>query len=509
VLGSVLGIGPYGLGQPTGAGAADPEPVYVVRHQNPATFATKFSTDGGATWADATWMTKVIADNNHTAVTAYGMAYYPAADDSIGQIICLDIAARREYELVRLPGGPATSSGLGTHIHALGFVAGKLYTAIDDNGTGAARIARVFKITPQTGEVISQLFAATSTAYPGSNNDFDALKTFSAQYDHINAIAGHSGEIFMTSFFNGTAFTGPGKAQTWFAVNVPIAATTAAAFFQQQFTQDSPVYANGETVTVGGVTYTFKTTLTGAANEVLTYGDAGLLLLVNAINAGSNIGTWYGVGTVANPLVYASGSAVYAKSSGTVGNSIGCSETCANAQWIEASGAVTTTLKGGVNSSIGGFRAEASQATLGGGLYRGHLSVASYGGRVFISSIAPAGHAAIIYRSTTSYPDNMDYTDSLTSTNTTGENFYDSLIVYKGNLYAQFSGTGEVLIKKFDGTSWTTDFDMGANGATTTGYFVVKGDDLFASGTARVFRKRGATWSTVLSDANITHGMLL
>lgn len=66
--------------------------------------------------------------------------------------------------------------------------------------------------------------------------------------------------------------------------------------------------ANNDEVQVGGVTYTFKTVLTGAANEVkIGAADSDTATnLAAAINASAGAGTLYGTGTVANPLVKAS-----------------------------------------------------------------------------------------------------------------------------------------------------------------------------------------------------------
>lgn len=76
---------------------------------------------------------------------------------------------------------------------------------------------------------------------------------------------------------------------------------------QVLLTSDATAPANNDTVTVGGVTYTFKTTLTGAANEVLinTTAAAALTNLKRAITLTGTIGTDYGTGTVVNPVVTA------------------------------------------------------------------------------------------------------------------------------------------------------------------------------------------------------------
>jgi len=96
-------------------------------------------------------------------------------------------------------------------------------------------------------------------------------------------------------------------------VNGSLPADAAGSYFklvvksQAVLTSDATAPANNDTITVGGVTYTFKTTLTGAANEVLinTTATAALTNLKAAINLTGTIGTDYGTGTVINPLVTA------------------------------------------------------------------------------------------------------------------------------------------------------------------------------------------------------------
>jgi flagellin len=91
---------------------------------------------------------------------------------------------------------------------------------------------------------------------------------------------------------------------------------------------------NGDTVAVGGTTYTFVSALatTPAANEVV-YGSSvttALAHLVEAVNQGTNEGTDYGPGTVANANVTAAGVAGHlatevqftANVTGTSGNGI-------------------------------------------------------------------------------------------------------------------------------------------------------------------------------------------
>jgi len=111
--------------------------------------------------------------------------------------------------------------------------------------------------------------------------------------------------------------------------------------------------AADDTVTVGGVTYTFKAALsTGptVANQVLRGASeaAALANLAAAINGGDGIGITYSLGTVANPMVSATSGAhtvvVTARKKGTAGNAIATAETGAGS-WGGA------TLAGGTGAA--------------------------------------------------------------------------------------------------------------------------------------------------------------
>lgn len=95
-----------------------------------------------------------------------------------------------------------------------------------------------------------------------------------------------------------------------------VAYTTTAAIANPVWTNkavltsDATAPADGDTVTIGAVTYTFKTNLTPAAGEVHINGSAAaaLLNLIRAINHTGTAGTDYansGVTAVANPSVIA------------------------------------------------------------------------------------------------------------------------------------------------------------------------------------------------------------
>lgn len=116
-------------------------------------------------------------------------------------------------------------------------------------------------------------------------------------------------------------------------------------------TSTGVVPIDGDTVTIGATTYTFKTVLTGAANEVLigNVADAAEALdnLKSAINASAGAGTLYGTGTAANASVRATTNTdttqvVVARTVGTAANSVATTETSALLEWGAA------TLAGGV-----------------------------------------------------------------------------------------------------------------------------------------------------------------
>jgi hypothetical protein len=130
-------------------------------------------------------------------------------------------------------------------------------------------------------------------------------------------------------------------------------------------TSDGTSPANNDTVTIGSQTYTFKTALTGAANEVLIGGSAAAALtnLKKAINNSGVPGTDYGTGTVANASVSADTLTsttlhVTALVAGTGGNAIATTETSAHLSWGGA------TLSGGYLSNQVIFLAPSVPTTL-------------------------------------------------------------------------------------------------------------------------------------------------
>lgn len=112
-------------------------------------------------------------------------------------------------------------------------------------------------------------------------------------------------------------------------------------------------FANTETVTIDGQTYTFQTTLTNVARNVQIGADLATSLrnLFNAINRGAGAGSQYAAATEQHPSVYAASRTittlvVNARVPGTPGNSLATTEVATNASWGAA------TLAGGVNGAV-------------------------------------------------------------------------------------------------------------------------------------------------------------
>lgn len=129
---------------------------------------------------------------------------------------------------------------------------------------------------------------------------------------------------------------------------------------------ESVVTANtivdGSQITIGAITYTFKTALSSGpavAYEVLIGGSDAVALdnLKLAINAGAGIGTNYSTGTVAHPDVVATDNAdttqkVVARVPGTAANSKATTSLDATLSWPD------TTLGGGTGASNPGVAPE-------------------------------------------------------------------------------------------------------------------------------------------------------
>lgn len=121
-------------------------------------------------------------------------------------------------------------------------------------------------------------------------------------------------KVGLLSAFPDTSTLSPSYTQdTLFSRNEMTAAfgatLTAAVGTQASttLTSDTTAPADASTVVINGVTYTFKTSLTGAAYEVLinTTAAAALINLKKAVNGTGTAGTDYGVNTFPHPQVIA------------------------------------------------------------------------------------------------------------------------------------------------------------------------------------------------------------
>lgn len=177
------------------------------------------------------------------------------------------------------------------------------------------------------------------------------------------------------------------------------ASLTAAAGTKafSTITSSGVAATNNDTVVIGNfngpaITYTLKTTLTGAAYEVLLGAAATNTLdnLKSAINGTAGAGTTYGIGTSKHPSVVASTKTattllVTANQPGTIGNAITTTETAVTLSWtgaVLASGAAAeaTPLVGftlSVNNSVlleDAFLSGSAQPATG-GFIAGPLSI--------------------------------------------------------------------------------------------------------------------------------------
>lgn len=193
------------------------------------------------------------------------------------------------------------------------------------------------RVTPYTQVALTSATNSLLLGYTG---------TLNAYLDTGDSTPGTQGTLSTTKRFVVTADT------TLIATLASVSVTASKALTISAITS-----ANTQTVVIGGQTYTFNTSLTNTANNVLIGVAAGNMgdNLAAAINAGAGAGTLYGTGTVANASVSAvsNGSGVVtvtALTAGAGGNSIAISETLTNSAW---SGGATV-LSGGLTASTVG-----------------------------------------------------------------------------------------------------------------------------------------------------------
>ncbi len=140
------------------------------------------------------------------------------------------------------------------------------------------------------------------------------------------------------------------------------------------------------------------------------------------------------------------------------------------------------------------------------------MSLCEYNGNLYAaSSSTAAGNTARVEQRTAAGVWSTSH-----SAADTGISYHCGLIVFDGDLYAAFfKSTVRCLIKKFDGTTWTTDKDVGVDFATLVhapGAPFLYGDDLYwpftaltAAGVTGFLLKRtpAGVWSQVLTGLSL------
>jgi hypothetical protein len=144
--------------------------------------------------------------------------------------------------------------------------------------------------------------------------------------------------------------------------------------------------------------------------------------------------------------------------------------------------------------------------------YRGELYAGTTG-----NDSTPASEAALVLkRATTGVWTTSDTAVAIP----TGGNGYTSMIVFEDNLYAAWYGEGGandgVVIRKYDGSSWTTDYDIEAQiGIRSMGKPLIFGGNLYwvvadaadTSVGAIIKKASGGAWSIVTSTKNVHGGI--
>lgn len=178
--------------------------------------------------------------------------------------------------------------------------------------------------------------------------DSDGLITKAAGYTVPESYTGFKkGATFIDKNASGNSLynnTGDETSASWLlSQSISFGTPTNAGTSSGTLTSDNTNVADGATVVIGSITYTFKTALSAGptvAYEVLIGSDAddSLLNLKKAINHEATEGTNYSTGTVAHPLVTCGAVAAHAvtvtsKDPGSENNAVGTTETSSHLSW--------------------------------------------------------------------------------------------------------------------------------------------------------------------------------
>jgi flagellar hook protein FlgE len=242
---------------------------------------------------------------------------------------------------------PSTQPGNGQTI-AIDGTTYTFVTSLDANTPNEVLISPT-----SVTDTLSNLVAAMSNS--GTGSGYESV----AAANPVTAVLNQAdGTITLTAPASGSAGNGIALTSGWgsFAVsNLTGGATGVPATATLTLPAGAAAPTQGQTVTIGGTTYTFETSITAqsAANSVLIGGSAQTALanLVAAIGGGAGSGTDYATGTQQNPDVTVSASTgttatLQATSSGTAGNATGVSTNWAGALFTGGD------LAGGVDAQL-------------------------------------------------------------------------------------------------------------------------------------------------------------
>ena len=224
------------------------------------------------------------------------------------------------------------------------------------------------------GSTVYTLKNSLTTAYQVKIGAATAADTIANLVAAINGAAG-AGTLYGTGTVANTQVTAAISGSTMIvtaivpgtAANAITISASSTCFSWAQIAATGSLVAscagaNNDTIVVGSKTYTLKTTLTGAANEVLIGAAASntAFNLVSAINGSAGAGIIYGTGTVASTQVTAvlNGTIIIltAITAGSGGNSIATttSSLCFafTASTLTGGGTASTLAGGGNNTTV-------------------------------------------------------------------------------------------------------------------------------------------------------------
>jgi hypothetical protein len=338
-----------------------------------------YSSDGGATWTylDVRQET-VLADIPPTIAAGMSLAFLQAADGSTtGQVAGTQEAGANVWAATAVPASAYDQGRVPYVIPKCLSVGGKMFYWSD--ATGAVRVfdgatdaeawdlnvtaaldwctdgTSIYVLVTEAGvqRVYAVLLSDYSSAQLGDDLDFTAacIETVGTTL----YVGGYRGTVWTSAL--GVVASMPLGGGSWtdeFAAGFSEsqAATTAYAFLGTDAN-----FSNGDTITVGGQTYTFQTTLTNVDGNVLIGATANqsLAYLAAAISNLGGRGTAYATGTTTNTQVSAymrlpSQLVAHALVIGTGGNGIGCTSSQAHAWWYGEGGVPRSDLYRGFDA---------------------------------------------------------------------------------------------------------------------------------------------------------------